>query len=106
MVNRLPVRRLPLAYASQMRLVVRVSPRSARDAVEGFDPEGVLHLRVTAPPAEGAANAAVAKLLARALDLPSRDVVLVAGATSRVKTFDVPLASAELARRLNLAGYA
>lgn len=86
-----------------MRLVVRVSPRAARDSVEGFDPEGVLRVRVTAPPAEGAANAAVAKLLARTMDLPSRDVVLVAGATSRVKTFDVPLDPAELSRRLNLS---
>jgi uncharacterized protein (TIGR00251 family) len=82
------------------RLVVRVTPRASRDAIEGFDPEGVLRVRVTAAPADGAANAAVAKLLARALDLPSRDVVLVSGAAARQKMFEVPLTSAEIGKRL------
>lgn len=86
--------------AAACRLNVRVTPRSFRDAVEGFDAEGVLRVRVTAAPADGAANAAVAKLLSRALDLPSRDVVLVSGATARQKVFLVPLDIAEVAKRL------
>lgn len=83
-----------------MRLAVRVTPRSTRDAVEGFDAEGTLRVRVTAAPADGAANAAVARLLAKALGLPSRDVVLVSGTTARQKLFDVPLDVAEIRRRL------
>lgn len=83
-----------------MRLAVRVTPRSTRDAVEGFDPEGTLRVRVTAAPADGAANAAVARLLAKALGLPGRDVVLVSGTTARQKLFDVPLDVAEIRRRL------
>lgn len=82
------------------RLAVRVTPRAARNSVEGFDAEGTLRLRVTAPPAEGQANAAVAKLLAEALGLPSRDVVLVSGASARQKLFDVPLALEEVRARL------
>lgn len=57
-------------------------------------------MRVTAPPADGAANAAVAKLIARALDLPNRDVVLVGGATNRNKLFEVPLTADEVRERL------
>lgn len=83
-----------------MRISVRVTPRASRDGIEGFDPEGRLRVRVTAPPAGGAANAAVAKLLANALNLPGRDVVLVSGATAREKTFEIPLDPAELRRRL------
>ncbi len=83
-----------------MRLAVRVTPRATRDAVEGFDAEGSLRVRVTAPPADGAANAAVARLLAKALGLPGRDVVLVVGATARQKLFDIPLDMDELRRRL------
>ena len=78
------------------RLTVRVTTRAARDRIDGFDIDGVLRLRVTAPPAEGEANAAVVKLLSRALGLPARDVVLVSGATVRRKTFEVPLSEAEL----------
>ncbi len=85
-----------------MRLAVRVTPRSTRDAVEGFDAEGTLRVRVTAAPADGAANAAVARLLAKALGLPGRDVVLVAGATARQKLFDVPLEMDEVRRRLEV----
>lgn len=82
------------------RLFVRVTPRAARDAVDSFDAEGVLKVRVTAPPADGAANAAVVRVLAKALGIPSRDVVLVSGATSRQKVFEVPLPSGEIADRL------
>ena len=77
------------------RLSVRVTPRASRDAVEGFDADGTLRVRVTAAPADGAANAAVAKLLARALDLPGRDIVLVSGATARQKVFEIPIELAE-----------
>lgn len=82
------------------RISVRVTPRASRDAVTGFDGEGVLGVRVTAPPAGGAANAAVSKLLAKALGLPQRDVVLVSGAAARLKTFDVPLDAGEVRIRL------
>ncbi len=85
------------------RLSVRVTPRASRDGIDGFDPEGVLRVRVTAAPADGAANAAVVKLLARALGLPARDVVLVSGATARQKVFDIPMDSAEARTRLDAA---
>ena len=82
------------------RLHVRVTPRSSRDAIEGFDRTGLLRVRVTAPPAEGAANAATTRLLADALSLPSRDVVLISGGTSRQKVFDLPLTREEIEARL------
>lgn len=83
-----------------MRISVRVTPRASRDGIDGFDGEGRLRVRVSAPPAEGAANAAVAKLLANALDLAGRDVILVSGARGRAKTFDIPLDEAEVRHRL------
>lgn len=87
-----------------MKLTVRVTPRASRDAVEGFDAEGRLAVRVTAAPADGEANAAVTRLLAKALALASRDIVLVTGATSRIKVFELPLDPAEIAARLSGAG--
>lgn len=82
-------------------LHVRVTPRASSNAIVGFDDTGCLKLRVTAPPADGAANAAVARLLAKALGVPPRDIILVRGATSREKHFDVPLPEAELHTRLS-----
>ena len=45
----------------------------------------MLRARVAAPPVEGAANQALLRLLAEELDVPRRDVRLVAGAASRTK---------------------
>lgn len=83
-----------------MRLHVRVTPRASRDAIEGFDDAGVLRVRVTAPPADGAANKAVTKLLASALGIPQRDVMLISGGSSRLKVFEVPLSAEEVTTRL------
>lgn len=87
-----------------MRLTVRVTPRAARDAVDGFDAEGRLAVRVTAAPADGQANAAVARLLAKTLGLPARDVVLVSGATSRIKVLEVPLDASQVKSHLTPRG--
>ena len=45
----------------------------------------MLTVRVAAPPVEGAANQALLRLLAAELDVPRRDVRLVAGAGGRSK---------------------
>jgi uncharacterized protein (TIGR00251 family) len=64
---------------------VRVTPRASRDVVEGVDEAGELRVRVTAAPADGAANKAVVRLVAKAAGVPRSTVGIVAGATSRHK---------------------
>jgi len=65
-------------------LQVRVQPRASRAAIAGWR-DGALAIRVTAPPVEGAANAAVRALLAEALDVPPAQVRVVRGAHGRDK---------------------
>lgn len=67
---------------------VRVTPRSAREGIVGVR-DGVLAVRVQAPPVEGAANKAVCRLLAQALGLPPSSIVVVHGEGSREKTLRV-----------------
>lgn len=62
---------------------MRVTPGAARDHVQ-IDGQSV-RLRVTAPPADSAANDAVLALLAAALGRPRRDLTLLRGATGRIK---------------------
>ena len=88
-----------------MRLTVRVTPRGGRDAVEGWaqDEAGrpVLKLRVAAAAADGAANAAVIALLAKALGRPRSALTLLRGDTARVKQIAIDdLDEAEAWRRL------
>ena len=75
--------------SSAVAIAVRVTPRSSRDAIEGVDDSGELRVRVTAPPADGAANTAVIKLLAKELHLPKSNVRVVAGAASRHKRLEI-----------------
>jgi uncharacterized protein YggU (UPF0235/DUF167 family) len=81
-------------------LEVLVSPRAPTDAVGPFQ-DGLLHLRVMRPPADGEANRAAARLLAAILDLPINRIELVSGGRSRRKRFRLSgLAPHELSRRL------
>jgi uncharacterized protein YggU (UPF0235/DUF167 family) len=71
-----------------VRIPIRVLPRSSRTQVGGVR-EGRLIIRVTAAPVDSAANDAAVTALARALDVPSRDLSLAAGASSRNKLIAV-----------------
>lgn len=70
------------------RLEVLVQPRSSRNAVTGWQ-GGALKLKVTAPPVEGAANAAVVEFLAEVLGIPRRAVRIVRGETARSKLVEI-----------------
>ena len=86
--------------APSTRLRVRVSPGSRRRGVAGRVGE-IWKLRVTPPAESGRANAAVLRLLAETVGVPSRAVSLVSGHGARDKIVQldgVDLAEAE--RRL------
>lgn len=75
------------------RIAVRLTPRGGRDAIEGWaeDEAGrpVLKARVAAPPVDGEANAALIKLLAKALGAPRGCVSLASGETARLKIVQI-----------------
>ncbi len=66
---------------------MRVTPGARHDEirVEGE----TVHVRVTSPPADGAANDAVLRLLAAALRRPPRDLTLLRGASARIKLIGI-----------------
>lgn len=65
-------------------LHIRVMPRAARNAVQTVTATGA-KIRLTAPPVDGKANAALIEFLADRLDLSRSAFTLVAGATARDK---------------------
>jgi len=79
--------------AAGLRLTVRLTPRGGRDALGGLrrDQAGRAQLlaRVASPPVEGAANAALVKLVAKTLGLPKSAVTLASGRTARIKTLAI-----------------
>jgi len=74
--------------ATGIILPVRLTPKSARDEIVGledFGGETALKARVRALPEGGRANAALEKLLAKWLGVPSSSVSVVQGGKSRFK---------------------
>ena len=63
---------------------VRLQPRGRRDEIAG-ERAGALLVRVSAPPVEGRANAALCRLLAKAAGVAPSRAELVRGASSRDK---------------------
>jgi uncharacterized protein (TIGR00251 family) len=66
-------------------LLVKLQPRASKNEIVGAL-GGELRIKVTAPPVDAAANEALLRLLAEALDCPRSKVELVRGQTSRHKT--------------------
>jgi uncharacterized protein (TIGR00251 family) len=56
--------------------------------------EGVLRVRVAAPPVDGAANEELLRTLAKALGVPLRNVAITRGHTARIKHIRVTGADA------------
>jgi uncharacterized protein (TIGR00251 family) len=70
-------------------LTVRLTPKGGRDAVDGIetlsDGRAVLKARVRALPEDGEANAALIKLIAKAVGVSASRITVQSGHTSRLK---------------------
>ena len=86
-------------------LAVRVTPRSAKPGIGGWrtGPDGrdELEVRVAEAPADGAANDALVKQLAKALGVSRSELAILSGAASRHKRVAIPFDLAEARRRLS-----
>lgn len=86
-------------------ILVRAQPRASRSAVVGpmETASGVaLKVAITAPPVEGAANAAIVELLADRLGVAKRSVSIARGETGREKQVHVlGITAAEAVARLS-----
>jgi len=80
-------------------LQVRLQPRASANAIAGVQ-DGVVRVRVTAPPVDGAANEALVRLLAKALSVGRGRVSIVRGRSSRNKVVRVEGLSEEEALAL------
>lgn len=69
-------------------LRVRLQPRAKSNELVGLR-EGTLVVRVTAPPVDGKANAALCKLLAKRLGVAPSTVAVIRGQSAREKVVRV-----------------
>jgi len=70
-------------------LTVRVTPRARRTEIAGVLEDGTLRVRVSAPPVEGKANAALVQLLAKVLAVRANRIEIVAGQSGLDKILSI-----------------
>jgi uncharacterized protein (TIGR00251 family) len=94
--------------ADGLIVTVRLTPKGGRDMIEGIDHladgRAVLKARVRAAASDGEANEALARLLAKAVAVSPSQVVLIRGATSRLKRLQVIGDARSLAAALERIG--
>jgi len=91
------------ATATGTLVRLRVQPRASVERLDGVR-DGCIRLRLTAPPVEGAANAACIAFLAKMLGINRAQMRLQAGAKSREKLVHIAgLTPAQVATALGLA---
>lgn len=69
-------------------LKVRVNPRSSRNQVTGWN-DGILGVKITAPPVDGAANKECIEYVADLLGVKKSQVSIISGQTSRDKALRI-----------------
>jgi uncharacterized protein len=88
-----------------LSVAIRLSPRARSDRLLGIVATAggghALRASVTAPAQDGRANEALLQLLARAWQVPRRDLSIVGGATSRNKIVRVAGEPHELIAKLS-----
>ena len=84
----------------QTNITVQVQPGARRNEALGFE-DGVLKVKIAAPPVKGRANKELIGLLSQLLNVSKGSITLEKGATSRRKLIAISgLSQAEVAKRL------
>jgi uncharacterized protein (TIGR00251 family) len=78
-----------------VRLEVYIQPRASKTELAGRH-DGVIKIRIAAPPVENAANRALIDFIAQHLGIAKRSVRVVSGGASRRKVLEIDGVTAEL----------
>ncbi len=86
---------------SETKISLRVYPRATKSEVAGFT-DGVLQVRVAAPPVKGQANKELLAFLSKVLAVSKGALTIVKGHTSRSKVIAIDgLSQEEIMKRLS-----
>jgi uncharacterized protein (TIGR00251 family) len=74
----------------KLRLEIKAIPGASKTEFAGIK-DGRLRIRIAAAPEDGKANTEMLSFLSKTLDCPKRDLQLLSGDKSRLKTIALPL---------------
>lgn len=84
----------PDSRAAETIIQIKLSPRSSKNQILGKEGKAY-RVKVTAPPVEGLANGALIELLSKKLKIPKKDLEILSGQHSRLKSVRVRGVSSE-----------
>lgn len=67
----------------------KVTPRSRTNEILETQLDGIIKVKLMAPPVDGAANDALIELISEEWDIPKSKIKLKSGHTSRLKTLEI-----------------
>ena len=84
------------------RLAVKVTPNAGRNEITGFK-DGVLQVRIAAPPEKGKANWELIDFLSKTLGIRKSSILIVKGQTGRNKVIIIEgMSGDEIIKRLSI----
>jgi uncharacterized protein (TIGR00251 family) len=84
---------------NRILLDIKAVPGASRSQCAGLR-ENRLRIRIAAAPEDGRANRELYSFLAGLLDCPKRDIALVSGEKSRLKTLAIPLSRLDKLKKI------
>ena len=84
-----------------MQLHIRVKPNSKKDELS-LDPDGMIQVRIKAPPVDGKANKYLIGFLADFFGVPKSKITLIKGESNRFKTIEMDVEEGDIQKKLDL----
>ena len=84
---------------ASIQIEIKVIPGSSKNEISGIR-DNRLCIRIAAAPEDGKANNSLREFLAKTLGCAKRDVVLIKGEKSRLKTAEVPESCGEKLKKI------
>ncbi len=77
-----------MAEEAQTKIAVRVQPNASQSEVQGFK-DGVLYVRIAAPPTKGKANQELIRFLSNILGVRKGNLTIEKGTTGKRKVISI-----------------
>ncbi len=83
---------------NQILLTLRIIPNSSKNEI--IKTEGMIKVKITAPPVDGKANKALVEFLSKTFKIPKTSFKIIKGETSKDKTLSVSVLDEEKLQNL------
>lgn len=85
---------------NQILLTLRIIPNSSKNEI--IKTEGMIKVKITAPPVDGKANKALVEFLSKTFKIPKTSFKIIKGETSKDKTLSVSVLDEEKLQNLRI----